>query len=282
MGRLPVLTGVLAMVTVGCLTVVEPPDLGMQPTRCNGRTDITGACVAIADRESCHSERCELGEVCCETTGTCFEPSRQATECPSATPAQCSSRLDCGEDEYCDRDVGTSCAGSGFCRSYASCPAACAGHPGCQVCGCDGVTYTTPAHACLSGVRVLRAESCESLSNHTGCTIDEQCGDGFSCCPLSGLCFRESEPWRCTRLPNGKVPNCGNDADCGRDVSASILSWCAGDGCGTLGTCVLSARDTCDIHEDYVCGCDGITYVNACFPTRDGIRIASSGACDAG
>jgi hypothetical protein len=48
---------------------------------------------------------------------------------------------------------------------------------------------------------------------------------------------------------------------------------------GVTGVCTPFTT-ACSTDVDYVCGCDGFTYVNPCFASRFGASIASSGLCN--
>ena len=65
---------------------------------------------------------------------------------------------------------------------------------------------------------------------------------------------------------------CANNFDC------DPTDYCVADTCGGPGTCM--ARPTeCSPNVSFVCGCDGVTYDNACEASKDGVRIAAEGEC---
>ncbi len=113
------------------------------------------------------------------------------------------------------------------------------------------------------------------------CTVTTTCCDVVGA-PSYGSCYPRDCATCCvagsTRdsgvaadvQPGGR---CLTNSDCG---SSSL--YCAGDRCGTAGTCATRPR-LCSTLYSPVCGCDGATYSNECNAASAGARVASRGAC---
>lgn len=59
------------------------------------------------------------------------------------------------------------------------------------------------------------------------------------------------------------------------------VEYCKRDGCGASdapGQCAARPKD-CDAIHSPVCGCDGVTYGNACSAAGAGVNVSKSGAC---
>lgn len=65
---------------------------------------------------------------------------------------------------------------------------------------------------------------------------------------------------------------CANNFDC------DPTDYCVADGCGGPGTCLARPID-CAPNVSFVCGCDTVTYDNACEASKAGVRIAAVGEC---
>jgi hypothetical protein len=181
------------------------------------------------------------------------------------------------------------------------------------VCGCDGNTYSNACQAALAGVNVDHTGECvRKCGTIVGltCRAGEYCDLGVGTCNVAdagGIC--QVEPTVCP-LTFVAAPVCGCD---GRTYENACLAAAAGMNIDYTGECVLRtcggiagvvcrageycAMDvgTCQIHDgagtcqpmpdvcmdvvDFVCGCDGKTYNNACQAARAGTSVASAGTC---
>ncbi len=119
----------------------------------------------------------------------------------------------------------------------------------------------------------------------------EECPSGGSCMPaiaclrLETFCSCAGETYFACRpdRPTASSGACtGFDAGtggCRSNADCPTPSYCAGDGCGTSGTC-MERPSVCGGIYSPVCGCDGRTYSNACFAQAVGVRVGSRGECD--
>ena len=108
------------------------------------------------------------------------------------------------------------------------------------VCGCDGLTYSSPCFAALMGVSVRRTGRCSSGGSGKPCFGLQICPDGEFCRfgRDSGPCGSSGTPGVCTRAP----------------------SSCSGE-------------------ERPVCACDGVTYKNECVAAMSGFSAWRAGPC---
>jgi hypothetical protein len=73
---------------------------------------------------------------------------------------------------------------------------------------------------------------------------------------------------RCSPYSNGPLPICGTTAE-----------YCdVGSKCSTVGFCAARPQN-CLAVIDRVCGCDGVTYPNACEAARRGVSVKAKGSC---
>lgn len=211
----------------------------------------------------------------------------------------------CQSSEYCAAPQGT-CSGSGTCTTKPQiCPMLAS-----PTCGCDGVTYGNPCMAAAAGVNVAQAGACGATKMCGGfggfqCTAAGDVCDIQGCYPdAAGQCI--AKPPVCPKI---YAPVCGCDGitytnDCQRiwagmskdhdgecvkvgactvgvfDGSCSKSEFCKSDvgACSGPGTCTAIPMMCTDLYSP-VCGCDGVTYGNACGADAAGMNAASSGEC---
>lgn len=160
--------------------------------------------------------------------------------------------------DTCAGLAGTSCAagevciyGVGQCRTpdeQGVCitpPEACT-EEWAPVCGCDDRTYSNACHALGSGVSILHDGECASSSTACGGIA------GFAC-------------------PSGQYCNYAVDPTTGSSCGAT----------DALGECTAIPGACPDVVMP-VCGCDGVTYGNACEAAAAGISVQHDGACTGG
>lgn len=139
------------------------------------------------------------------------------------------------------------------------------------VCGCDGKTYSNDCVAVNAGVLRWTAGACAD-----GATPTETCLDSTK--------MRPNAP--CVKIYR---PVCGCDE---KTYDNSCLAENAGLTKWTTGKCPPKAQEGCidpqradpnrscfEISKP-VCGCDGETYVNACYAERVGVLKWEMGACE--
>lgn len=230
--------------------------------------------------------------------GTCVAAQNRVNvasigECPAAP---CNNNQQCAVGQYCETPVG-GCGGAGQCVAQ---PDICIQIYD-PVCGCDGLTYSNSCIAAAAGVGVASEGECLDT-----CRVDTECDQIDYCrkdnCPdVDGVCA--VKPQACPQVFD---PVCGCD---GQTYGNSCLAAMAGVNVAAPGPCVSSCNTNqdcalignsycahavgdcngggecqpippaCPLLYDPVCGCDGITYGNACLAAKAGVSIQHDGVC---
>lgn len=134
-----------------------------------------------------------------------------------------------------------------------------------SVCGCNGVTYSNGCYAANAGITSYTDGACGAIPD---CYNPQQVGIGP--CPLI------------------YAPVCGcNGVTYGNACEAAysgITVFVPGE-CGSVAypPCVnpmLVNNNPCPPTYEPVCGCNGVSYANACYATREGVTSYTSGECN--
>ncbi len=112
------------------------------------------------------------------------------------------------------------------------------------------------------------------MPERIACATQAHCPASQQCCLLTGTCVDPACSDCC------RPPPAGTDFPCRTDNECNPGQYCRGEGCGTPGGCAaITGPGRCSGEIDAVCGCNGRSYVNACWATGVGVRVASRGQC---
>lgn len=240
------------------------------------RCDLTCRHGYVRDADGC--ETCECQSACdactavqepvCTRNGQTYT-NQCLAECVGESIAYAGECRDECSDIMCDLDCP-----NGYQRDGDGCFTCECVEPECvdtggQVCGANGVTYSSECEAGEAGVRVVFEGACPPL-----CGGNADCPSGYTC--QSGI-YRlpECDPAdaSCIALCVKQAQRCEPD-----DEAVGVAAVCGPDEtCSRDGQC----RSDCDCSDVYypVCGADGQTYDNACRARCADITTWRSGTC---
>ena len=254
-----------------------------RPQLCNRVFQPVCGCDGVTYPNDCERRR---AGVCLVAEGECVEP-----------PQVCNDNAGCDDGSYCRKDD-AACGAEGVCLAR---PEICIDvfDP---VCACDGRDYGNACEAARAGQNVANRGACPDV----GCRDNVQCGRDQFCekpdgqcaelgecsvrprvCPLvfAPVCGCDGETYGndCVAGSAGssvahegpcEAAACGSNRDCGADEFCNKpLGECGGDG-----ECRARAEICPDVRAP-VCGCDGVTYGNACEAGRAGAAVEHEGVC---
>ncbi len=251
----------------------DDDDTQTEPTPCGDALCGAGEYCCNASCSTCVKE----GEACtlalCESTE--YEPCAGkacGAECTSCAPGD----ADCAEPaiaHYCAADGTCSpsapkCEGSE--RPYSPCEG--------KSCG-DACTLCAPDDPDCAETADLKA--CDAMGEcRSGApACDAECKPGATKIQDCNTCDCVEGRWVCTDIACNGGRACRTQDDCADD---QYCAYTAGQDCGETGATVqcLPRPEACDAVYAPVCGCDGVTYSNACVAAAAGTGVYSEGECE--
>ena len=281
-----------------------PAFTGAVPERCTGVSAPVCGCNGNTYDTPCHAAAAQVGirrAGACPSVFSCtYEGGQHApgSSYPAAdgcntctcqsdgrsvcTDAACPARKacngqanDCPSGFFCKLALGASCDARGECMPKPTPSEPCATGGG-LVCGCDGETYESACAAAEAGTSVLHPSFCggcdyAGMTHAGGTTFDSD--DGCNTCTCDGAtgevtCGADTCPEQSCGVCLGYAQYCDYDeaAACGDNGAQSICK-------------PRSQPADCDAADEPVCGCDGVTYTNACQAHSWSIGVRSQGPC---
>ncbi len=177
---------------------------------------------------------------------------RTSGACPDATPTgpvSCGPGAQgnaCAAGSFCRYDEARYCGEVGKSGMCSETPTVCTKEWS-PVCGCDGRNYSNDCVAHSHGVSVRTRGLCQTEAEAAAGKAGASCGgNGGAVCAVGLYC------------------NYPKNAQCG---AADRPGKCS------------AQPQSCTSNYDPVCGCDGITYANACSAAAAGVSVRTKGEC---
>lgn len=266
------------------------PDV-VEPVCGRDGADYENACLAdclgggVAQQGECPPP-CECPDVLepvCGADGLTYDNACRAAcaEVEVARPGDCADAPGCageeggvcGDEDWCDHADN----GCGFNRVSGVCtprPEACPDDEA-PICGCDDVTYPNACAASAAGIDIQYPGVCVP-----GCSICA--GTNEPVCGANGQTYGSDCVAGCAGIEVVAVGPCQALA-CNPEQACPEGQFCAyaGAACGADGVSGVCTPGppSCDDVLAPVCGCDGVSYPNACEAQSAGAAIEADGAC---